>query len=90
MRLQEGATIMALVPIKTSMGTGYCDCIHGCYELAALRDEETSKGYCQRCAEEHIEENREIVKKIPKPNDPHKGVEALPPGVKPPALQNRS
>lgn len=90
MRLQEGETIMALVPIKTSMGTGYCDCIHGCYELAALRDEETGKGYCQRCAEEHIEENREIVKKIPKPNDPHKGVEALPPGVKPPALQDRS
>ena len=81
---------MALVPIKTSMGTGYCDCIHGCYDLAALRDEETGKGFCQRCAGGHIEENRAIQKKIPKPNDPHKAVEALPPGVKPPALQNRT
>jgi hypothetical protein len=39
---------MALVPIKTSTGTGYCDCVHGCYELCALRDEETGKGYCRR------------------------------------------
>jgi hypothetical protein len=81
---------MALVPIKTSMGTGYCDCIHGCYDLAALRDEETGKGYCQRCTEEHIEENRAILKNIPKPNHPPKGIETLPPGVKPPALQNRT
>ncbi len=35
---------MALVPIKTASTTGYCDCIHGCYELASLRDEDTGKG----------------------------------------------
>ena len=35
---------MAIVPIKTASTTGYCDCIHGCYELASLRDEETGKG----------------------------------------------
>ncbi len=32
---------MALVPIKTASTTGYCDCIHGCYELASLRDQKT-------------------------------------------------
>ena len=46
---------MALVPIKTSMGTGYCDCICGCYELGALRDDELNRSFCRRCAEEHIE-----------------------------------
>ena len=40
---------MALVPIKTASTTGYCDCIHGCYELASLRDEDTGKGYCSAC-----------------------------------------
>jgi hypothetical protein len=51
---------MALVPIKTASTTGYCDCICGCYELASLRDEETGKGYCPRCAKEHLESNRGI------------------------------
>lgn len=48
---------MALVPIKTASRTGYCDCIHGCYELASLRDEDTGKGFCPRCAKEHLEMN---------------------------------
>lgn len=51
---------MALVPIKTTSTTGYCDCICGCYELANQRDEETGKGYCPRCAKEHLEMNRGI------------------------------
>ncbi len=78
---------MALVPIKTSMGTGYCDCICGCYELGALRDDELNRSFCRRCAEEHIERNRELVKKIPKPGPPAHGFDSLPAGVKPPALQ---
>lgn len=80
---------MALVPIKTSTGTGYCDCICGCYELCALRDEDTGKGYCRRCAQEHIAQNQELQKKIPKPGDPSQGFKAMPPGAIPPALQNR-
>ncbi len=51
---------MALVPIKTSAGDGYCECICGCYELVSLRDEETSKSYCPRCAKEHLELNRGV------------------------------
>lgn len=51
---------MALVPIKTASTTGYCDCIHGCYELASLRDEENGKGYCPQCAKEHLEMNRGV------------------------------
>jgi hypothetical protein len=51
---------MALVPMKTSTGTGYCDCIHGCYELAAVRDEETGKGYCPACAKDHLDMNKGI------------------------------
>lgn len=50
---------MGLVPIKTASTTGYCDCICDCYELASQRDEETGKGYCPRCAKEHLEINRE-------------------------------
>jgi len=56
---------MALVPIKTASTTGYCDCIHGCYELASLRDEDTGKSYCPRCAKEHLEMNRGLG--IPQP-----------------------
>jgi hypothetical protein len=56
---------MALVPIKTSSGTGYCDCIHGCYELASLRDEETGKSYCPACGKDHLEMNRGVG--IPQP-----------------------
>ena len=56
---------MALVPIKTASATGYCDCVHGCYELANFRDEETGKGYCPRCAREHLEMNRGVG--IPQP-----------------------
>ncbi|MCL6481880.1 MAG: hypothetical protein K6U02_09145 [Firmicutes bacterium] len=49
---------MALVVIKTSTVIGYCECICGCYELASLRDEDSGRGYCQRCAKEHLEWNR--------------------------------
>jgi len=56
---------MALVPIKTASATGYCDCIHGCYELASLRDEDTGKAYCPRCAKEHLEMNAGVG--IPQP-----------------------
>lgn len=56
---------MALVPIKTSAGTGYCDCICGCYDLVSLRDEETGKSYCPRCAKEHLEMNKGLG--IPQP-----------------------
>lgn len=59
---------MALVPIKTASATGYCDCIHGCYELASLRDEETGKGYCPACGKEHLEMNRGIGIPDPAPN----------------------
>ena len=51
---------MALVPIKTTSTTGYCDCICGCYELANQRDDETGKSYCPRCAREHLDMNRGI------------------------------
>ena len=51
---------MALVPIKTASTTGYCDCIHGCYELASLRDEDTGKGYCPACAKDHLAMNAGI------------------------------
>jgi len=56
---------MALVPIKTASETGYCDCVHGCYELASLRDEDTGKGFCPRCAREHYDLNRGVG--IPQP-----------------------
>jgi hypothetical protein len=56
---------MTLVPIKTSSGTGYCDCICGCYNLQAVRDDETGKGYCPACARDHFELNRGIG--IPQP-----------------------
>ncbi|MFQ5695230.1 MAG: hypothetical protein ACE5HB_04505 [Terriglobia bacterium] len=80
---------MALVPIKTSMGTGYCDCIHGCYNLAQVRDEETKRGFCKRCSEEHLEMNRQLVAKIPPAGKPAFGFDALPGGAKPRALLNR-
>jgi hypothetical protein len=48
---------MALIPIKTSSETGYCDCICGCYELASLRDEDTGKGYCPACGKDHLDLN---------------------------------
>lgn len=56
---------MGLVAIKTSTGTGYCDCIHGCYELASLRDEETGRGYCPACGKDHLEMNKGLG--IPQP-----------------------
>ncbi len=80
---------MALVPIKTSVGTGYCDCVHGCYELAALRDEETGRGYCRSCAEQHLELNHEVVQRIPKREETAQSFSPLPPGALPPALQKR-
>jgi len=82
---------MGLVPIKTASTTGYCDCIHGCYELASLRDEDTGKGYCPRCAKEHLEMNQGIgiaqpapsklsAEDTPAPNHPHVPDPADPPG----------
>jgi hypothetical protein len=59
---------MALVPIKTASETGYCDCICGCYELASLRDEDTGKGYCPRCAKEHLELNQGVGLPHPAPS----------------------
>lgn len=80
---------MALVPIKTSVGTGYCDCICGCYELSAMRDEESGKGFCPRCAEEHMDRNRAVIEKLPKA-EAAGAYPSLPPGAKPPALQKRT
>ncbi len=71
---------MALVPIKTASTTGYCDCIHGCYELASLRDEETGKGFCPRCAKEHLELNAGLG--LPQPASSHTPM-AKPPAVSP-------
>ncbi len=82
---------MALVPIKTASTTGYCDCVCGCYDLASLRDEDTGKGYCPRCAKEHLEWNRGVglaqpaPSKIspntaPPPITPHTPEAADPPG----------
>jgi hypothetical protein len=71
---------MALVPIKTSAGTGYCECIHGCYELVSLRDDETGKSFCPRCAQEHLEMNRGVGLPHPAPSrlpDPVAGKEKL-------------
>ena len=59
---------MGLVPIKTASTTGYCDCIHGCYELASLRDEDTGKGYCPACAKDHLEINKGIGLPQPAPS----------------------
>ena len=59
---------MALVAIKTASETGYCDCICGCYELASLRDEDTGKGYCPRCAKEHLERNQGVGLPQPAPS----------------------
>jgi uncharacterized ferredoxin-like protein len=56
---------MALIPIKTASGTGYCDCICGCYELASLRDEDTGKGYCPACGKDHIDLNAGVG--VPQP-----------------------
>jgi len=59
---------MALVPIKTASITGYCDCICGCYELASLRDEDTGKGFCQRCGKDHLELNKNVGLPQPAPS----------------------
>ena len=59
---------MALVPIKTSAGTGYCDCICGCYDLVSLRDEDTGKAFCPRCAKEHLEMNYGLGIPLPAPS----------------------
>jgi len=77
---------MALVPIKTSIGTGYCDCICGCYELVALRDEESGKGFCPRCAEQHLERNRELLCNLPKKVTSAARSSPLPPAARPPAM----
>jgi hypothetical protein len=71
---------MALVPIKTASTTGYCDCVCDCYELASLRDDETGRGYCPRCAKEHLELNRGLG--LPQPS-PSKSPDAPAPTVAP-------
>ncbi len=82
---------MALVAIKTASATGYCDCICGCYELASLRDEDTGKSYCPRCAKEHLEMNtgvgipqpapsKQSPSPAPPPASPHIPAPADPPG----------
>lgn len=76
---------MALVPIKTSTGTGYCDCVCGCYQLCLVRDEETGKGFCQRCADQHLDRNRELVRQMPK-KEPTWKSSPLPPGARAPAM----
>jgi len=80
---------MAIVAIKTSSITGYCDCIHGCYELASLRDEDTGKAYCPRCAKEHLDMNVGIGLAQPAPNrvEPNSGTvtsSQIPPTADPP------
>lgn len=81
---------MALVPIKTASTTGYCDCICGCYELASQRDDETGKGYCPRCAKEHLEMNRGVgipqlaPSKLPERGNSHEKLE-MPETADPPA-----
>ena len=59
---------MALVAIKTSAGTGYCECICGCYNLVNLRDEETGKAYCPACAKDHLALNAGIGLPQPPPS----------------------
>jgi hypothetical protein len=78
---------MALVPIKTASITGYCDCIHGCYELASLRDEDTGKAFCPRCSKEHVEMNVGIGLPQPAPSRVSANTGTLPstPEIPPPA-----
>jgi hypothetical protein len=84
---------VALVPIRTASVTGYCDCVHGCYELANFRDEETGKGYCPFCSREHLEMNRGVGLPNPAPMhtpDPEKpAVRAAMPGVADPPAKLR-
>ena len=58
---------MALIPIKTASETGYCDCVCGCYELASLRDEDTSKSYCPACGKNHLDWNTGVGLSQPAP-----------------------
>ncbi len=59
---------MALVAIKTSCGTGYCQCICGCYKLANLRDEDSGKAYCPSCGKDHVEMNTGVGLPQPPPS----------------------
>lgn len=72
---------MALVAIKTASATGYCDCICGCYELASLRDEDTGKGYCPRCGNEHLELNQGVG--LPQPAPAKLSANTAPPPASP-------
>ena len=69
---------MGLVPIKTSAGTGYCDCICGCYDLVSVRDEETGKSYCPRCAKEHLDLNKGVGLPNPAPSKATSGTRQSP------------
>jgi hypothetical protein len=80
---------MALVAIKTSAGTGFCECICGCYELVSLRDDETGKSYCPRCAKEHLTMNsgigllRPAPSRLPEPT-PSEPMAEMPEAADPP------
>jgi len=75
-----GPITVALIPIKTSAGTGYCDCICSCYNLVSLRDEETGKFFCPACAKDHLEMNRGLG--IPQ-RPPSRGSQAHKPSTLP-------
>jgi len=80
---------MALIPIKTASETGYCDCVCGCYELASLRDEDTSKSYCPACGKNHLDWNTGVGLSQPAPAKQSASTAAaspqLPPSADPPA-----
>jgi hypothetical protein len=80
---------MALIPIKTASETGYCDCVCGCYELASLRDEDTSKSYCPACGKNHLDWNTGVGHSQPAPAKQSASTAAaspqLPPSSDPPA-----
>ena len=79
---------MAMVPVKTSMMNGYCECVCGCYELCQVRDDELNRVFCTRCSEEHLDRNKKAVEKIAQPSAPSKGFDKLPAAVRPPAIRN--
>ncbi len=79
---------MAIVPVKTSMMNGYCECVCSCYVLCQVRDEELDRVFCTKCSEEHLDRNKAVVEKIAKPATPSKGFDKLPAGTKPPALKD--
>ena len=78
---------MAIVPVKTSMMSGYCECVCGCYELCQVRDDELNRVFCTKCSEEHLDKNQKVVAAIPTIAPPAQGFDKLPSGAKPPVLK---